>query len=171
MSSTNPVSPTPNVASARGTMGFTLPIIAAAFCVATLTYGFVLWFMLSSRAGATPLAVSPVIRIVLLTLAGLALLGAVAWTRLRLTPAAEGGAGEVGGGFGSGASRSSAGLLLAFQRDVIIALALAETAAVLGFVLGFLAGSLRDYLYTGLPSLAVMALVIIPAIFRFMNRP
>lgn len=167
MSSTNPVSPTPNVASARGTMGFTLPIIAAAFCVATLTYGFVLWFMLSSRAGATPLAVSPVIRIVLLTLAGLALLGAVAWTRLRLTPAAEGGAGEAGG-LAPGAS--TAGLLLAFQRDVIIALALAETAAVLGFVLGFLGGSLRDYLYTGIPSLAVMALVIIPAIFRFMNR-
>lgn len=168
MSSTNPVSRPPNVASARGTMSFTLPIIAAAFCIATLTYGFVLWFMLSSRAGATPLAVSPLIRVVLLTLAGLALLGAVAWTRLRLTPAAEGGAGEAGGP-ASGAS--TAGLLLAFQRDVIIALALAETAAVLGFVLGFLGGSLRDYLYTGIPSLAVMALVIIPVLFRFMNRP
>jgi hypothetical protein len=75
---------------------------------------------------------------VLLTLAGLALLGG--WPDAAVAHAgAEGGAGEVGGGLGQGKLRFQRGLLLAFQRDVIIALALAEAAAVLGFVLGFLA--------------------------------
>lgn len=185
-------SPATGAANNRATMGFTLPIIAAAFCIATLTYGCVLWFILSNRAGAQPVAISPAVRAIILTIGVAGLVGSVLWTRMRLVPAAEGGAPSIGGdptaggglapgggpatgglpggssGYTSGAADSPAALLT-FQRDVIIAMALAETAAIIGFVLGFLSASLTDYLYLGVPSLLVMAGVIVPVLFRFMK--
>lgn len=173
-------SPATGAANNRATMGFTLPIIAAAFCIATLTYGCVLWFMLSNRAGAQPVALSPAVRAIILTIGVAGLVGSVLWTRMRLVPAAEGGLPAPGGappaggpagstaGFDAAAPDSPAALLT-FQRDVIIAMALAETAAIIGFVLGFLSASLTDYLYLGVPSLLVMAGVIVPVLFRFMK--
>jgi hypothetical protein len=94
-------------------------------------------------------------RLAFLVVAPLALAICIIWMR-RV-------ASRAGSGRGAAGAEPALQAPEAFQRDSVVGMALAETPAVLGFVLLFLGARFADYLLFGAASLAAQFLVVLPA--------
>ncbi len=129
-------------------------VIWAAFTAAPVVY-----YVVGSFVAGTA-AVSPSLAVLRPAFAALALVqlsgGAFLLTR---APRMRGGEPGLTGFFGS----DSLATPQAFQLGFVVAMALVEACAILGFVLVFIGGSLLEYVLFGAASLAVMLAIALPS--------
>jgi len=133
-------------------------VLWAAFTAAPILYGFVATFV------AGTVTVAPTLATMRLAFAALALVqvagGAFLLTR---APRMRGGEPGLAGFFGN----DSLATPEAFQLGFVVATALVEACAVLGFVLVFFGGSVIEYVPFGIASVAVMVAVGLPTGLRY----
>lgn len=133
-------------------------VLWAAFTAAPAVY-YVVVALVAGSATAVPandLLRPAFAALALVQLAG----GAFLLTR---APRMRGGEPGLAGFFGSETLATPA----AFQLGFVVATALVEACAVLGFVLVFLGGKLADYVPFGAASLAVMLAIALPTGLRY----
>jgi hypothetical protein len=130
-------------------------VLFASLAGAVVLYGFVAYSLAASR---TSVAENPLPVPLAYAIAGAALLAAVIWVRVRLSvPRSD----TLSGGPPS----ASYALLTAarFKVESLVAMALAEVAAVVGFARVALGAPWTEYLPFGLASFLVLVAVVLPA--------
>jgi F0F1-type ATP synthase membrane subunit c/vacuolar-type H+-ATPase subunit K len=128
---------------------------------AVVLYALILWMI--GRTGASAPATASVPRVAFSIAAAACLFASMAWTRMRLRPQVR-----IEAEVTEPVPPPDAGR---FGRDSIVSLALAETAAIVGFAQGFLLhNGVVAYLPFAVGTLAIMLFDVLPLGLRFWRQ-